>query len=195
MVNRGRSGGCVTCKQRRVRCDEAKPECQACHRLKLHCGGYNRSPKYAKLKFKDQNHKFCTKTNQDVNCHSHHVTATSGRWSEFTVQDRKGVSTLTTRRISEPDTAVQFYLSHYASMGRDMGSTRGFLNCSFQPICQREKSRHCHLPFQRWLQRSCLCGDKTPTVSGPHGSLILGQSHAFGVQYKIPKNAASRQLY
>ncbi|KAB8217103.1 hypothetical protein BDV33DRAFT_177735 [Aspergillus novoparasiticus] len=33
---------------------------------------------------------------------------------------------LTSRRPSEPDTAVQFYLGHYASMGRDMGSTRGF---------------------------------------------------------------------
>lgn len=38
----GRSGprsrlGCVTCKQRRVRCDEAHPVCGHCTRLQLHC--------------------------------------------------------------------------------------------------------------------------------------------------------------
>lgn len=121
MVNRGRSGGCLTCKQRRVKCDETKPECQACHRLKLQCGGYG--AKYA-LKFKDQNYKFC---NQDVDCRSRNVVkfANSRRSSESDVQDQN-VTTALISRLSEPDTAVPFYLSHYASMGRDMGSTRGF---------------------------------------------------------------------
>lgn len=105
MVNRGRSGGCVTCKQRRVKCDEAKPECRTCQRLELRCGGYHRS-QYARLKFKDQNHKFCT--------------------HRADVQDRDVVRALAWRRPSEPDTAVPFYLGHYARMGRDMGSTRGF---------------------------------------------------------------------
>ncbi|KAB8207208.1 hypothetical protein BDV34DRAFT_192439 [Aspergillus parasiticus] len=122
MVNRGRSGGCVTCKQRHVKCDEAKPECQACRRLKLRCGGYNRHQN-TKLKFKDQNHKFCTNTNQDV---VKVATSSPGRSPESDVQDREVVRALTSRRPSEPDTAVQFYLGHYASMGRDMGSTRGF---------------------------------------------------------------------
>ncbi|RAQ50770.1 hypothetical protein AFGD_002749 [Aspergillus flavus] len=122
MVNRGRSGGCVTCKQRRVKCDEAKPECQACQRLKLRCGGYNRHQN-TKLKFKDQNHKFCTNTKQDV---VKVATSSPGRSPESNVQDREVVRALTLRRLSEPDTAVQFYLGHYASMGRDMGSTRGF---------------------------------------------------------------------
>lgn len=121
MVNRGRSGGCLTCKQRRVKCDETKPECQACHRLKLRCGGYG--TKYA-LKFKDQNYKFCK---QDVDCRNRDVVkfASSGRLSESDVQDQNVMMTLTSR-LSEPDAAVPFYLSHYASMGRDMGSTRGF---------------------------------------------------------------------
>ena len=124
MVNRGRSEGCVTCKQRRVKCDEAKPECRACQRLKLRCGGYSR-PKYAKLKFKDQNYKFCytrqTEHGQDVV-----KTASSpSRSSESDVHDWE-VARVLNSRVSEPDTAVSFYLGHYASMGRDMGSTRGF---------------------------------------------------------------------
>lgn len=103
MVNHGRSGGCVTCKQRRVKCDEAKPECHQCKRLLLRCGGYK--GKYANLRFKDQNHKFC-----------------SGQVAE--VQDQKAV--YSPRALTEPDTAVPFFLSHYAIMGRDLGSTRGF---------------------------------------------------------------------
>ncbi|KAH7133900.1 hypothetical protein EDB81DRAFT_859359 [Dactylonectria macrodidyma] len=143
MVNRGRSGGCVTCRQRRVKCDEAKPECRACQRLELRCGGYNR-PKYAKLKFKDQNHKFCTNTNQDVDSHGRDVVkaATSpSRSSESDVQDREVVRALTSRRLSEPHTAVPFFLGHYASIGRDMGSTRGFFEMLIPAYySQREES-------------------------------------------------------
>ncbi|KAJ0418042.1 fungal-specific transcription factor domain-containing protein [Aspergillus carlsbadensis] len=32
--------GCLTCKRRRKRCDEAKPSCQSCMRLGLACEGY-----------------------------------------------------------------------------------------------------------------------------------------------------------
>lgn len=133
MVNRGRSGGCLTCKQRRVKCDETKPECQACHRLKLRCGGYRAKNT---LKFKDQNHKFC---NQDVGCRSRNIVecAVSGRSSESDVQEHKVMGPLTSR-LSEPDTAVPFYLSHYASMGRDMESTRGFFELII-PVYRAER--------------------------------------------------------
>lgn len=32
--------GCITCKQRKKKCDEAKPGCQNCRRNNLECGGY-----------------------------------------------------------------------------------------------------------------------------------------------------------
>ncbi|OQE40250.1 hypothetical protein PENCOP_c006G05998 [Penicillium coprophilum] len=136
MVNRGRSGGCVTCKQRRVKCDETKPECRTCQRLKLGCGGYN-ILKYPKIKFKDQNHKFCN------NAHQYAVEAatTLSRSSECDVQDREVARALTSRRLSEPDTAVPFFLNHYASLGRDMGSTRGFFEMLIPAyFSQREES-------------------------------------------------------
>lgn len=143
MVNRGRSGGCVTCKQRRVKCDEAKPECQACQRLELRCGGYSRL-KYPKIKFQVQNHKFCTKTTQTVDSHGRDVVraATSpNRSFESDFQNRQARRALTLRRPSEPDTAVPFFLGHYASMGRDMGSTRGFFEMLIPAyFSQREES-------------------------------------------------------
>ncbi|KAJ5306459.1 hypothetical protein N7508_005474 [Penicillium antarcticum] len=143
MVNRGRSGGCVTCKERRVKCDEAKSECRACRRLGLRCGGYNR-PKYASLKFKNQNYKFCTNTDQDVDSHGRSVVKAASRpsrSSESDVQGRELAKDLTSRRLSEPDTAVPFFLGHYASMGRDMGSTRGFFEMLIPAyLLQRQES-------------------------------------------------------
>ncbi|KAM0551301.1 hypothetical protein ACHAPJ_008404 [Fusarium lateritium] len=41
--------GCVTCRARRLKCDETKPECNNCTRLSLPCGGYA-----SRLVFKDQ---------------------------------------------------------------------------------------------------------------------------------------------
>ena len=102
MVNRGRSHGCVTCKQRRVKCDEAKPTCYACRRLDLQCGGYKAKP--IDLKFKDENHKFQEK---------------------IKIADQS-VLAPSPRSVSEPDTSVPFFLGHYAKMGRRMDSARGF---------------------------------------------------------------------
>ncbi|KAL0942968.1 C6 zinc finger domain protein [Colletotrichum truncatum] len=41
--------GCVTCRARRLKCDEGKPSCNNCIRLNLECGGY-----VTPIKFKDQ---------------------------------------------------------------------------------------------------------------------------------------------
>ncbi|KAH7359390.1 hypothetical protein B0T11DRAFT_286256 [Plectosphaerella cucumerina] len=41
MVNTGRpSRGCTSCKERKVKCDEQKPSCSRCIRLKITCAGY-----------------------------------------------------------------------------------------------------------------------------------------------------------
>ncbi|OIW26923.1 hypothetical protein CONLIGDRAFT_492657 [Coniochaeta ligniaria NRRL 30616] len=113
MVNRGRSGGCVTCKRRRVKCDETKPECRPCRRLELRCGGYTTKP--ASLKFRDQNYKFRAPA----------------------VQDRAAASRL--RHLAEPDTAVPFFLGQYASIGRDMESARGFYEILVPVYCSQQQ--------------------------------------------------------
>ncbi|KAL1859847.1 hypothetical protein Plec18170_001793 [Paecilomyces lecythidis] len=112
MVNRGRSGGCVTCKQRRVKCDEAKPICRLCQRLGLRCGGYG--TKYANLKFKGQNYKFNTGIIQSrISC---------------------------PRPPAECDTAVPFFLDHYAKMGRDLRSARGFFEVLIPVYCSQSNN-------------------------------------------------------
>ncbi|KAJ4252425.1 hypothetical protein NW762_011026 [Fusarium torreyae] len=42
-TRRGRSfGGCVTCRSRRVKCDEGRPGCSMCNILGVECGGYSK---------------------------------------------------------------------------------------------------------------------------------------------------------
>lgn len=36
----GKSQGCLTCRQRKIRCDLKKPNCSQCQRTKRECGGY-----------------------------------------------------------------------------------------------------------------------------------------------------------
>ena len=123
MVNRGPSKGCVTCKQRRVKCDEAKPECQMCRRLGLRCGGYRR--KNVSLKFKDQSHKFYS------------TEASASRAIGF--HDRT-VSPSPHQQLSEPDTSVSFFLGNYASIGRRMGSARGFYEVLIPVYCSQPQN-------------------------------------------------------
>ncbi|PWY85989.1 hypothetical protein BO70DRAFT_395119 [Aspergillus heteromorphus CBS 117.55] len=44
MVSRARTG-CLTCKSRRVKCDEQKPICNRCVSANRHCAGYQTPPK------------------------------------------------------------------------------------------------------------------------------------------------------
>lgn len=39
-VRRRRKTGCLTCRQRRVKCDERKPTCERCEASNIHCAGY-----------------------------------------------------------------------------------------------------------------------------------------------------------
>ncbi|RDW72732.1 Zn(II)2Cys6 transcription factor domain-containing protein [Aspergillus mulundensis] len=114
MVNRGPSGGCATCRQRRVKCDEGKPECRTCGRLKLRCGGYRTQSASTnhKFKFRDQTHKFKRPAGASV---------------QRTVKPKcLPQASPTLHSLSAPDTAVPFFLLHYALTGRDMESARGF---------------------------------------------------------------------
>lgn len=38
--------GCLTCKAKRLKCDETKPSCHQCERRKVECGGYKKDFKW-----------------------------------------------------------------------------------------------------------------------------------------------------
>ncbi|KAL2786350.1 hypothetical protein BJX66DRAFT_36618 [Aspergillus keveii] len=126
MVNRGPSGACVTCKKRRVKCDEARPHCGPCQRLSLQCGGYK--TKFANLKFKDETNKVCARVARRQG--SADTDRSQDRDHDDGHSKRQGKShsrnLVLTRPLTQPDTAVPFYIQLYVSPGREMQSARGF---------------------------------------------------------------------
>ncbi|KAF1831236.1 hypothetical protein BDW02DRAFT_61816 [Decorospora gaudefroyi] len=52
-----RSTGCFECRKRKVRCDEAKPECSTCLRRGTKCPGYRPTQAFILHKFDDQGEK------------------------------------------------------------------------------------------------------------------------------------------
>lgn len=50
----GRSGGCHTCRRRRVKCDEVHPTCERCAKAKIKCEGYARDLKFVDEKGRAQ---------------------------------------------------------------------------------------------------------------------------------------------
>jgi Zn(2)-Cys(6) binuclear cluster domain-containing protein len=106
MVNHGRSGGCATCRRRRVKCDEAKPECRRCEKLGVPCEGYDRPP--TRLRFRNENQKLAARAARSPK-HERSASLNS-------------TSTSSPRPPLEPDTTVEFFLTHYATAGRCLGA-------------------------------------------------------------------------
>lgn len=116
MVNRGASRGCVTCRQRRVKCDETKPFCRACLRLGLECAGYVRP----RLRFKDESLRYLGKQRAQatrVDYSNQHLTRT--------IPNTNTIPPFPSH--SPQDLAVPFFLTYITDVGRSMESTRGFL--------------------------------------------------------------------
>ncbi|RKK76355.1 hypothetical protein BFJ69_g7005 [Fusarium oxysporum] len=111
MVNRGASQGCVTCRHRRVKCDERKPWCKACLRLGIECTGYEKRG----LKFKDATVRY--------GANSAAVTRISKRAKQPSLE-----RTIIRLPSDHPqDLAVPFFLTYVTDVGRSLESTRGFL--------------------------------------------------------------------
>ncbi|KAF5577843.1 transcriptional regulatory moc3 [Fusarium pseudoanthophilum] len=111
MVNRGASQGCVTCRQRRVKCDERKPWCKACLRLGIECTGYDKRG----LRFKDETVRY--------EISSAAVTRVSKRTKQSSLE-----RTIIRLPSDHPqDLAVPFFLTYVTDVGRSLESTRGFL--------------------------------------------------------------------
>lgn len=116
MVNRGASRGCVTCRQRRVKCDETKPVCRACLRLGLDCAGYVRP----RLRFKDETVRYMGESSAQatgVSNLNHHFTETTTKTNKIPPFPSH----------STQDLAVPFFLTYVTDIGRSVESTRGFL--------------------------------------------------------------------
>ncbi|KAL0932676.1 C6 zinc finger domain protein [Colletotrichum truncatum] len=59
--------GCVTCKKRRIRCDEAKPTCLNCTKSKRTCEGYIQKPAAGASKLAGESRSLLIKPNYEAN--------------------------------------------------------------------------------------------------------------------------------
>ncbi|PCD42246.1 hypothetical protein AU210_004776 [Fusarium oxysporum f. sp. radicis-cucumerinum] len=111
MVNRGASQGCVTCRHRRVKCDERKPWCKACLRLGIECTGYEKRG----LRFKDETVRYGANS------------AAATRISKRAKQPSLERTIIRLPSDHPQDLAVPFFLTYVTDVGRSLESTRGFL--------------------------------------------------------------------
>jgi hypothetical protein len=128
MVNKGRSGGCNTCRRRRVKCDETRPACQACQRGARECEGYDRPA--PGLKFRDQSTKYGGKPKPARNppklddgqglAKDNTLTPEGGSCQSPAVLDANQGDP------DETQKALSFFLTYVAGGGRNVTSSRGF---------------------------------------------------------------------
>ncbi|KAL5609667.1 hypothetical protein FOVSG1_004348 [Fusarium oxysporum f. sp. vasinfectum] len=111
MVNRGASQGCITCRHRRVKCDERKPWCKACLRLGIECTGYEKRG----LRFKDETVRYGANS------------AAVARISKRAKQPSLERTIIRLPSDHPQDLAVPFFLTYVTDVGRSLESTRGFL--------------------------------------------------------------------
>ncbi|KAK3294207.1 uncharacterized protein B0H64DRAFT_361522 [Chaetomium fimeti] len=131
MVNHGPSKGCSTCRKRRVKCDGDRPSCRECLRLRRVCGGYELEKKTGgiRIRFKHQG----TGARQVLSPTSR---SRSPRMSTTPEWTRQAVIPATITP-SDESSAVCFFLTSIASLGRSLHSTQGFLEPLF-PVVAKE---------------------------------------------------------
>ena len=117
MVNRGRSLGCESCKQRRVKCDEAKPRCWGCQRRNQQCDYRNLA--HVKSSFRDQNHKF----NNVI------------KFNSF-----RPITISIPPQLQEPETnALSFLFLHYAKSRTRIEPSCGFFDVVLSGYCSQKQ--------------------------------------------------------
>ncbi|KAK6700372.1 hypothetical protein SNK05_013178 [Fusarium graminearum] len=120
MVNRGASKGCITCKKRRVKCDETQPFCKACNQVGRQCAGYGKQP--VRVRFRDETTRCMNKFQT-----SNQSTANRERQKPGTICTFRHVGISPSLLPKQQDMAVSFFLTYVTDVGRNMESTRGFL--------------------------------------------------------------------
>ncbi|KAF5696474.1 hypothetical protein FMUND_15680 [Fusarium mundagurra] len=122
MVNHGPSKGCSTCRKRRVKCDEHRPRCRECLRLRRVCGGYESNKKTGGIRFKDQGILPTSRVRSPR-------TSKTPEWPMQAVIP-------TTISPSDESFAVCFFLTSVAGLGRSFNSTQGFLEPLFPAVAK-----------------------------------------------------------
>ncbi|CAI6335371.1 unnamed protein product [Periconia digitata] len=128
MVNRGVSHGCNTCKKRRVKCDESKPTCNECIRVGRQCAGYGKPQ--VRVRFRDLTSQYLKTPSDQTTTAKNNNHEKQRKHSCVQRSPRRPLHLLAIPESLLPkqlDIAVAFYLRYITDVGRNLQSTRGFL--------------------------------------------------------------------
>ncbi|KAH6967225.1 hypothetical protein EDB82DRAFT_569814 [Fusarium venenatum] len=169
MVNRGASKGCITCKKRRVKCDETKPFCKVCNRVGRQCGGYEKQA--ARVRFKDETarcmNKFRTTNSVTTTNKVIHEDKNSGTICAF-----RHVELSPSLLPKQQDMAVSFFLTYVTDVGRNMESTRGFLELLWALLRPSDVADSLPIKLYNQALRKLQCAIHSPEEQGKDATVI-----------------------
>jgi Fungal Zn(2)-Cys(6) binuclear cluster domain/Fungal specific transcription factor domain len=130
MVNRGASQGCITCRQRHVKCDEGKPQCNRCLSLGRECAGYGK--KNLLVRFKNETGRLFGRPSDQGACPNNRslakpTAATTTTPTQLSPSSSHDYVIFLSPPHVQQDLAVSFFLTYVTDIGRNMESTRGFM--------------------------------------------------------------------
>ncbi|KAJ9640143.1 hypothetical protein H2204_003368 [Knufia peltigerae] len=175
MGNIGRpSTGCALCRKRRVKCDEGKPGCRNCARLKKPCPGY-RSPDYGSIRptvfvSTPETSRHSSTESLVPNCYSAKTVSIESEESDTAQSD--SVLELSKRRSQSPmsmgnlpqdvtEQAVWYSLSQLDVHSRILYGNETF---SFLPDILSKVSRHSYLYAAMRAVGIVNLANRSPTV-------------------------------
>jgi hypothetical protein len=175
MVNPGHpSNGCITCKKRRIKCDERRPTCEKCARSKITCLGYDSQ---------EPLHPECRVDAQlvDSDVLQELVTLrTRGRYTRLAARISRKVTSATSRRhisCATPLPSRQF-LPFTGSVQRPIStthadnSTEAVISKAFQSLLSPAHTIQTHRDLQKRYQRAIHGLASTLSSSPPENSCI-----------------------
>ncbi|KAM0226855.1 hypothetical protein ACHAP5_012297, partial [Fusarium lateritium] len=131
MVNRGASRGCITCRKRRVKCDETKPVWKECVRLGRECTGYGKP--VVRVRFLDQTARYFNRPPESTiiakpgGAGQRSKTRENGHNYQSLRRTHNHAALLRNPHPKQQDAAFAFFLTYVTDIGRSLESTRGFL--------------------------------------------------------------------
>ncbi|GAB7341257.1 hypothetical protein MBLNU457_7532t1 [Dothideomycetes sp. NU457] len=122
MVHKGPSRGCLTCRKRKIKCDEVEPACSYCVRKGVVCPGYRTLFEVA---WRDQNKVAENRVRRQKNIVDK-PTEKDSDTSPGTITTKSPTPTCVSQDFTSY--AVQFFLSSYVLLPRSHDNRRSFID-------------------------------------------------------------------
>ena len=138
MVYLGPSRGCQTCKDRRIKCDQTRPQCLQCRKSKRSCSG---CPEEIDLVFRDET--LATRRRTEL-AKLEPSTASSGALVMSGLSSRHGSHPSVPNYLPPPveQQAITLFVSNYVQLPQGDHSPYGDLDCLVRLVASDDPNSH-----------------------------------------------------